>query len=174
MLTQERLKELLSYDPETGIFVRLIRTSSRANIGQIAGSLKRGYKVILVLRKSYMAHRLAWLYIHGVFPQNHIDHINGIKDDNRMVNLREVTPAQNQQNRVKSKDNKSGFLGVSYNMRNEKFVANICLNRKIHYLGLFDTAEEASEAYKKKKKNIHLLNPIIRVGHTTWHLWMTG
>ena len=107
MITQERLKEVLKYNSETGEFTRKI-----AKGGKIKDS--SGYILISVDGEKYYAHRLAWLYMYGEFPKNSIDHINKIKDDNHLYNLRDVTSIENQRNRFLNINNKSGFLGVSW------------------------------------------------------------
>jgi hypothetical protein len=102
MLTQDTLKELFHYDPEEGIFTRKLSTSSNARVGDIAGSKNSdGYIQIMINKNLYYAHRLAWLYFYGKLPIYIMDHINGIKDDNRIVNLREVTRQDNNQNKKK-------------------------------------------------------------------------
>ncbi|MCK9994454.1 MAG: hypothetical protein Dbin4_02974, partial [Alphaproteobacteria bacterium] len=98
-LTQSRLKELLHYDPDTGVFTRRVQTSSNARVGDVAGCLHpEGYRHIQIDGKRYAAHRLAWLYMTGEWPTNQLDHLNGVRDDNRWGNLREATHGQNQQN----------------------------------------------------------------------------
>lgn len=155
MLTQERLKELLRYDPETGIFVRLVYTSSNAQAGSIAGcKMNTGYIKITVLNIAYLAHRLAWLYVYGEFPNGQIDHINNIKTDNNICNLREVSNAENAQNkRNHNSNNKLGILGVS--MSKGKFKAGIRINRRGINLGTFATKELARDAYVLAKRKIH-------------------
>ena len=105
MLTQQQLKEHLSYDYATGVFINLRNKPGRGGgIGSVAGNSNvNGYVYIKVMGKRYMAHRLAWLYHYGEWPVNEIDHINNIKDDNRICNLRDVTHSENQQNRIDAK-----------------------------------------------------------------------
>lgn len=158
MLTAERLKELLVYSEETGSFLWRGAHSRRVKAGDIAGSVSpKGYIVIGVDKKTYRAHRLAWLYVHGRWPLNDIDHINCIKADNRIVNLREITNAENQQN-IKSaiSSNKtSGFLGVSRSANRKKWRATIAINGQDIHLGYFDTPEKASDAYVSAKRKLH-------------------
>ena len=156
-LTQERLKELLSYDPETGLFSNLTRRGVRAPKGGVAGTKNhKGYIAILIDKKIYLAHRLAWLYVYGEFPEKTIDHINEIKDDNRIINLRSVTNSENQQNiSILKITNTSGFRGVSWNKKIKKWAATISINGKSSHLGSFNTAEEASEVYLKAKRKFH-------------------
>lgn len=149
MLTQTELKLHLHYNHETGIFTRLVSTAIRTKTGSVAGcKTKIGYLAIQINCKSYRSHRLAWLYVHGEFPINDIDHINGIKDDNRISNLRDATDSQNHFNVESNKNNKSGFKGVSFYKVTNKWVAQASLSGKKHNLGYFTTPELASEAYQ--------------------------
>ena len=113
-LTAERLRALLDYDPVTGVFTWKATRTGQAVAGRIAGgALHTGYHRIQIDGRAFLAHRLAWLYVHEVWPQGQIDHINGVKADNRIANLREATASQNGQNRRGSQiNNGSGLLGV--------------------------------------------------------------
>ena len=151
MITQSELKEVLEYNPDTGVFTWKKTVSSRAKTGDVAGSKNnRRYINIRVNKKQYMAHRLAYFYMTGNFPENQIDHINHIRDDNRWSNLRDATHSQNQANQLKRKNNKSGYKGVAYYKRDKKWHARIMYMKKRIHLGCYNTPEEASEAYKKK------------------------
>lgn len=155
-LTAARLRELLHYNPGTGEFTRLVQTCGRALVGDIAGTDHvRGYRRIRVENVSHMAHRLAWLHVHGEWPAGLIDHIDGNPGNNRIGNLRVVNSSLNQQNQRKahSHNNKSGLLGVQAN--NNKWSANIRVNGKRIYLGTFPTAEEAHAAYLEAKRRMH-------------------
>lgn len=148
MNLQEQLKMLLEYFPEIGEFRWKIQKGSRALVGSIAGTLckDKGYIRIDVLGKQYPAHRLAWLYMTGEWPKNHIDHKNLSKVDNRWINLREATPSENKANSKIRPDNTSGFKGVS--KFGKKWKAQCSANGIHTYLGLFDTPELASLAYQ--------------------------
>ena len=113
-LTQARLKELLRYDPETGIFTRIKSISPTARIGDIAGCIDKstGYLRIRIDYVLYYSHRLAFLYVEGVWPDVHVDHISGIRDDNRWENLRHADDALNSKNMKMSKNNTTGIVGV--------------------------------------------------------------
>ncbi len=156
----ERVRELLKYDPETGIFTRKIRTAQRHKIGDRADFLvtsgnSEGYCRVSFDSKRYLAHRVVWLYVHGSWPELDIDHINGIKSDNRLANLREVDRSTNLQNmRHARKDNKTGFLGV-YLHTQGRYVARIQKNGKCSYIGIFDCPKEAHEAYLVEKRKRH-------------------
>jgi len=157
MLTQERLKELLSYNSETGIFINLTQRARCVKKGCATGNkYSNGYIYIELDSCRYLAHRLAWLYIYGSFPEKYIDHINGNKCDNRVANLRLATEQENQHNQsCPQTNNKSGFRGVSWHKWGQKWIAQISLNGKTKYIGLFNTAEEAYEAYLKAKRELH-------------------
>ena len=145
MLTQDRLKEIMYYSPETGLFTRIIKASSNALAGDIAGGVDGGgYVRIKIKRKLYAAHRLAVLYMEGYFPEDTVDHINRIKDDNRWENLREATRQCQNRNCSISKNNTSGIKGVYWGARVRKWCANVAVNRKIKSLGTFDDFLEAA------------------------------
>ena len=154
-LTVERLREVLDYCPDTGVFTWKIRTNSRVKVGDVAGCLdKDGYLRIQIDSRLHFTHRLAWFYVTGEWPPDQIDHINGIRDDNRIANLRAATRSENGQNRRKPQaNNTTGYLGVT--RHRGKFLAKIRLDGKRKHLGLFNTPEEAHAAYLKVKREIH-------------------
>jgi len=156
ILTQSDIKECLDYDAETGYFVWKYKKSKKVKAGDKAGVKHwKGYIRIKINSVSYAAHRLAWLYTYGRYPEYQIDHINGIKDDNRICNLRKVTNIQNQQNTIKKKNNTSGYKGVTFNKRKNKWVVLISLNKKRIYLGEFLSVEEAANIYKEAADKYH-------------------
>lgn len=160
-MNSEKLKELLHYDPETGVFIWKVNRGGKAQAGTIAGRTDgHGYRQICVCSTMYMAHRLAWLYVYGVLPKQQIDHINGIPDDNRIRNLREATQLENNQNNIKYSNNKSGYLGVC--LYKQKWMAQIQTNGKKKYLGLFNSKEEAYAVYLKAKEALHEFQPVPR------------
>jgi len=150
------LRRLFSYDPVTGTLTRLLTTNSRARAGTpITCTNGPGYVVVNVNYKKYTAHRIAWAITHGYWPEC-VDHINGVKSDNRLINLREVTHAQNMHNlRAARIDSASGLLGVSWAPASGKWRANICIDRKTRHIGYYDTKEEAFAAYLKAKAVVH-------------------
>lgn len=156
MLNHNDLLELLNYDETTGIFTwKKSRRGVKINI-PLGCSNGFGYLRITVLNKSYYAHRLAWFYVHKKMPTYEIDHINGLKNDNRICNLRELTRQGNSQNKLKSQSNsKSNILGVSWNKKAKKWAAHICIYKERKYLGLFKNIEEAQDAYLKEKEKIN-------------------
>lgn len=155
-MTVDELKQILSYDPQTGKFVWLVRPSKSILEGREAGCKEKriGYRTIGYKGRIYKAHRLAWLYITGKWPDGLIDHINGVKDDNRFENLRVVDESGNSQNiRKPNKRNKSGFMGVI--LFQGKWRASITHSGKTHWLGDFTTPEEAHQAYLAAKRKFH-------------------
>lgn len=145
MLTQERLRQLLDYDPETGLFRWKNPTSVRVKVGDVADTLNsEGYLRVGIDGKRYRAHRLAHLYMTGEFPENDVDHINGIRTDNRWSNLRPATRSQNLMNHPRKSNNTSGVKGVYWYERDGKWEVSITVSYKRYYLGRFDTLAEAA------------------------------
>jgi len=144
MLTQKRLKQLLNYDPETGKFTRKVKSVIHPNLElPVGSSTDSGYITICIKGYKGLAHRLAWLYVYGYIPENDIDHINRIKTDNRINNLREVSRQCNLRNTGNRKNNTSGVKGVSFNKKSNKWQVSIAVNNKLYYLGRFDDFIEA-------------------------------
>lgn len=154
MLDAETLRTLLSYSPETGLFTWLRRRNGVKSM--TAGySSNDGYVSIRINRKLYKAHRLAWLYVHGEWPNGHIDHANGITSDNRATNLRLATHSENLRNRGMNKNNRSGYKGVHWHRGNKKWRAVIGFEGKRLLLGYFDDPEEAHRAYVQMAVAVH-------------------
>ncbi len=155
-LTAERLRELLDYNQHTGEFVW--RVSCRGTkAGDIAGSSgNEGRRHITIGYARFKAHRLAWLYVHGVWPKGLIDHINGTPSDNRIDNLREATVSENQCNqKVAHSHNKTGLLGAHWREDKNKYRSRISIDGREVFLGYFDTAEDAHKAYVCAKNTLH-------------------
>ena len=149
MISQADLKTILHYDPETGLFTRLHKNGRRWRIGDVAGCKARGYIVIRTsATELYRAHRLAWLYVQGMCPK-FIDHINGVKDDNRIANLRPTNKAGNAYNSPTPANNTSGFKGVSFHAQSGKWAAKTQFRGRYIHLGLFDVKEDAAAAYRQ-------------------------
>jgi len=124
-----------------------------------------GYLRITVLGKSYYAHRLAWMYVHGKLPSGEIDHINGIKQDNRIENLRDLKSISNANNKTRaSKNSKSNILGVSWHKKARKWSAYICVYKQRKYLGLFSDIKEAELAYQTERQKNTIFFSIINQG----------
>ena len=145
MVTQEHLKFILDYNPDTGIFTWINPNKySKQKFGDIAGSVDgKGYIHIRIDGSRYKAHRLAWIYMYGIEPKDQIDHINNIKTDNKIKNLRECNNQQNCFNKKLQKNNKSGVKGVSWNKTLNKWTAYLNVNKKKKFIGLFDDIELA-------------------------------
>ena len=158
LLTQERLKQLLDYCQETGLFTWKVANGPRVHVGDVAGhGSARGYVLIGVDGRVYRAHRLAWFYVNGIWPEKSIDHINGNRADNKISNLRDVDNKTNMENqsRASSQNKSSGVIGVSREQSRKRWRAHITTNKKMIHLGYFDTIKEASDAYIIAKKKIH-------------------
>ncbi len=138
-LTQDRLKELAEYSAETGELIRYDGVPGSFN--------SKGYPQITIDGMTYPVHRLAWLYMTGEWPKHQIDHKNRVKTDNAFLNLREATQSQNMINGGKSKRNKSGYRGVSWHSKYQKWRACISINGKLIHLGYTETAEDAHSLY---------------------------
>lgn len=155
MITKSILALNLTYDPLTGLFT-WNEQCGRVKKGQVAGTVKsNGYVQIRVRGRLYLAHRLAWLCVHGELPSLMIDHINQNKQDNRIANLRLANKSQNAQNTTAPKTNTSGYKGVSWSGNSNKWRACIKLNQVFKHLGYFDCKEKANAAYKSAAKQLH-------------------
>lgn len=160
-LTQQALKSLLRYDPETGAFTWLHRRGS-VKAGDEAGSVGvDGYLGIKVEGRRCSSHRLAWLYMTGCWPAAQIDHINRVKTDNRFCNLREATCSENHHNLGLMRTNKTGYQGVSFIKARGKFYASIKVMCKTRNLGEYDCAEDAAAAYATAKRELHTFSPAV-------------
>jgi hypothetical protein len=147
-MNDTELKELLDYNPETGVFIWKV-ANRRTKSGSVAGTLCNGYVKIGIGGKHYSAHRLAWLYVYGIFPKKQIDHINQDRSDNRILNLREVSTIDNGRNRVMQKNNTSGITGVQWRKSRGKWVSVIKIAGELRYLGCFSVKEDAIKARKE-------------------------
>lgn len=149
MITQERLKELLEYNEATGYFTWKASLCSRRREGDIVGKDNKAYLnyiSITIDNNKYKLHRLVWLYVYGHMPNGQIDHINQIRKDNRLVNLREVNNIENSRNHTMNKNNISGVTGVHWDRGRNKWMAYIKVDYKRIHLGRFTSKEEAIAA----------------------------
>lgn len=161
ILTAEEARRLLDYNPETGELTWRIRVSPAVLPGAKAGCLHNsGYAILKVKRKMYQAHRVAWLIAFGRWPLEVIDHINGVRNDNRLTNLRECAHFENMQNVPKSQGKSSKYLGVTFHKRHGKWSARVSLQGVRENIGYFETEGEAFAAYCDAKRQAHRFNPI--------------
>ncbi len=159
-LTPDHLRRLLHYDPEAGVFHWKSPRARCLSPGDKAGNKHpRGYVRIKIGRWSYQAHRLAWLYVHGRWPADEIDHRNGKRDDNRIANLRECSRGENNQNTSRYCSNSSGIHGVTWHKATNRWRARIAAGGKQRHLGLFHSAEDAQAAYLAAKAELHRFQP---------------
>lgn len=166
--TLQYLREALRYDPETGKLTWLARPRSHfetenayltwitKHAGDEAGTVNsHGYTCLKLGNKRYAAHRIAFALYHSIelvdLPAE-LDHVNCLRTDNRIVNIRPATHAENGRNRTMRSDNTTGYKGVSWNKRDQRFQARICVDQKLKHLGYFDTVEEAGAAYARAAK----------------------
>lgn len=152
MLSVEDLREIILYNRKTGLFAWK-KSRRGVQIGKTLGTDNGfGYLRITVLGRSYYAHRLAWFYVHGEWPIT-IDHLNGVKSDNRITNLRGCSQSDNKQNvREAQANSKSKILGVSWHKKAKKWQAHICIYKERKYLGLFSDIFEAQKVYLKERE----------------------
>ena len=150
-----RVNELLSYDPETGEFRWKVGRPG-ASKGSLAGGLRPdGYRKIRVDRRQVLAHRLAFMIAHGRDPVGEIDHVNRVKSDNRLANLREATKSQNGANKQTSRRAPHGLKGISRAKPENRWRACIRKDGKFFHLGVFDTPEAAHAAYVDAARRLH-------------------
>lgn len=170
-ITQEQIREVLDYNPDTGHLTWKVARGHR-RVGDRAGGIDitKGYRSVRVLGKAYKEHRLIWLWYTGSFPKDHMDHINGVRDDNRIANLRECTNQENSQNRTvfNNPKKRSKYIGVSYRgkLKGNQWRARIMLNNKDIELGYFNTEEEAHQAYVEAKAVYHTFQPTVNIKET--------
>lgn len=160
LLTAERLREIMDYDPETGVFtwrkgVKFHKAGTRVGWMEFWG-----YWVVGIDRHQYRLCRLAWLYMTGKWPKDEIDHINTVRSDDCFANLREATRSMNAQNlRKPHKDNEHGLAGIMRYKKNWstkiRWTAQIMVNGERHHLGVFGTPEDAHLAYLEAKRELH-------------------
>lgn len=151
-ITQEKLKELFVYDPDSGLFVRRKRVAPNAPSGQVVGTKgTHGYLRVSIGNKYYALHRLAWLYVYGELPSGQVDHINRVRTDNRIGNLQSVTQCENMHNLSISSRNTSGHQGVAWNRSRSKWQVQVSAYGVRKYIGLFDDFDEAVAAREAAK-----------------------
>lgn len=148
-ITKDLINKYLSYNPESGVFTWKVYRSRLARAGSVAGSLhSKGYIQIAIEGRPYFAHRLAWILTYGSYPEE-VDHINGVRNDNRICNLRDSSRKNNSLNTGLTRRNKSGIKGVSFNKRDNSWQANGSINGKGVHLGQFKNIDDAISARNK-------------------------
>ncbi len=151
---QERLMRFVNYDPKTGQFTGKASGGRRYSGRPLGTKRRRGYISLRIEGKDYPAHKLAWLYVYGVWPEL-LDHVNRNPSDNRIENLRECNTAQNCQNSRRPSNNESGYKGVSWDKHARKWEVRIRAFGKSEYLGLYKTPEEGAAVYDKAALRLH-------------------
>lgn len=155
MPSRDRILELVSYDQNTGIFIRKIKTNRNHVIGEQVGTLSSaGYLVIQIDKEKYYAHRIAYFLLTGEQPIV-VDHVNGIRTDNRAVNLRSATRCQNVYNMKKTARNRSGHKNIHWNNRSHKWDVHMHANKKSHWIGCYSSLEDAIEASNLMRIKLH-------------------
>ena len=147
ILTQDKLRTLLKYDPATGVFTNRVTRNPRAKVGDLAGALtSEGYIAFQIDGIKMYAHRAVWLYVYGKWPKEEIDHINRRRDDNRLFNLRAVSRLANSHNTGKHVTNTSGHKGVTFHRRSKRWQVQLRANNKTFYVGQFNQLADAVQA----------------------------
>lgn len=155
-LTVEEVREMFSYDPADGVLRWRLDRSPKARAGAPVGCIHRsGYLVTLIRRKNYQVHRLIWAFVYGCWPPEHVDHVNGVRSDNRLQNIRACSPSENGRNKGRQVNNTTGFKGVSFCSREGRYQTTCRVNGRKKWIGYFDTPEEASIAYEAFAKRHH-------------------
>lgn len=155
ILTHARLRDLLHYDPNTGVFTWRVSRKGVKHAGAVAGDMnRRGYWRVNVDQRRYIASVLAWFYMTGAWPEQDIDHKDGVRHHNWWSNLRQVSRSVNNQNQRRAQcHSKSGYLGVSPNRKG--WAASINADGVKHHLGTFSTPQEAHAVYVEAKRRLH-------------------
>jgi hypothetical protein len=155
MITQQELKELLHYNPETGIFTWKVSTARRVSSGDVAVTKRKdGYIQIKLNNELILSHRLIWIYMYGYLPK-YIDHINGQRDDNRIINIREVSNQQNSLNSKISKNNTSGIKGVYWDKSRNKWTVRLSIDGKCKFFKRFDDIDLAKLVIEEVRNKYH-------------------
>jgi hypothetical protein len=152
-ITQERVKELFDYHP-SGNLIRKVRMAVRSPAGSMPTTVENGYLVTCIEGKNFKVHRLIFLWHHGYLPEQ-VDHRNGDPSDSRIENLRAATQAQNQKNRRIHKNNTTGFKGVYWREKEQRWYVSICSDNKIYFLGRYGSLIDAVAASISGRLRLH-------------------
>lgn len=156
-LTANNVRDLLNYDQKTGVFTWKVDVAKNRKVGQVAGSLStQGYVVLTIGRKTYKAHRIAWLYVYGEWPSSILDHVNQCRNDNRIANLRLADAVLNGKNRKPNKG-RVGATGASFVKSRNRWIASIMVDKKRLHLGSFVNQADAVTAYAAAKEKFHAI-----------------
>lgn len=157
-LTVDRLKQIVHYDPATGVFTRLRGTNK--TVGTVVNGMgNHGYLRIFIDGERHLLHRLAWLYMTGAWPRHQIDHRDRNRANNKFDNLREATDSENNQNHSLQRNNRSGFRGVYWVSDCKKWGAFITVNRKRLHLSVYATKHEAIRARRAAERELFTFIP---------------
>ena len=155
-MTFDEVRALIDYDSETGVVTWRVARGNKYKAGGVVGSkTPKGYMQVNLGGKNYLLHRVIWLWMTGEWPKVLVDHENGIRDDNRWRNLRAATSQQNQSNSKRRSDNASGEKGVRFHKQRKKWTAQVSIDGKNKHLGVFSNKEEAMEAVRVKRQELH-------------------
>ena len=160
MITQAMLKAVAIYDPNTGLFTRRVN-ASKAKAGTVMNhSRKDGYQTISLFGEKQLAHRMAWLYVHGTYPTNDLDHIDGNPTNNSFSNLREATRTENLQNMRHPRKNRSSPVnGVKWSKKRGKYCVQVVVDRKSYWGGYHESLDDAIEVLLELKEKHHPFRP---------------
>ena len=164
ILTQEKLRTLLHYDPDTGVLTWRAKPSRGIKVGRQAGTpTSEGYLALQIDKKKMYAHRAIWMYVHGVWPSEEIDHINHVRNDNKLCNLRLANRLENSHNTRKHAKSLSGHKGVAWHSRNKKWQVQMRFCGKSYYVGQFSNLQDAVQARLQAETKLYADNDLFSI-----------
>ena len=162
-LAADYVRSILGYNPDTGVIAWKVAKANNIRVGDVAGNTNNtGYMQVCIDGRRYCTHRIAWLIYYGRWPRDQLDHINGVTTDNRIVNLREASRAENMQNKASASGSTSRFVGVHWDARSGMWRAQIMIGGKKKHIGRFQKEAEAASAYAAVKAATHKFSPTAR------------